>query len=361
MAQFRHLAVIAAAAVIGAPAIPSSPIGASTPDPAAWPTEGSELSVMTYNVKGLPWPIASGRPVAFVAIGQRLRLMRARGVQPRIVVLQESFTDDAKRLGELAGYRHRAFGARVAGTSPSAPLGTRFAAAGQTLKGEGLGAVLDSGLTILSDYPIVRTASMAFPEGACAGFDCLAAKGVLVAWIRLPGSSVPVAVVNTHLNSGRAAMVETSRSNAAHVWQVGAVRAFLSRTIAPDTPVIFGGDFNVGTYPERNAAMAEPVIGQGQRDDLSTAASSNLVPKSAQAEVKAILKKNLDKIFSRSGPDLALSPARAWVPFGLATTSNPLSDHAGFVVEYSYRGEQDRMANGTMLPARSVSVPSTGG
>ena len=31
-----------------------------------------ELAVLTYNVKGLPWPVASGRDEAMVRIGERL-------------------------------------------------------------------------------------------------------------------------------------------------------------------------------------------------------------------------------------------------------------------------------------------------
>ncbi len=334
MAHFRHLALIAAAAVMGAPTLPST-IGASTPELTQWPTQTSDLSVLTFNIKGLPWPIASGRPVAFVAIAERLRLLRAQGIQPRIVVLQESFTEDAKRLGTLAGYRYMAFGSERTGTASEAPLGPTYAAAGQTIKGEGVGAVLDSGLTILSDYPILKVARMAFPEGACAGYDCLAAKGALIAWVKLPGSEQPLAVVTTHLNSGRAAMVAAERSNAAHVWQVGAVRAFVKQAIAKDTPVIFGGDLNIGDYPARRAAMALPLIGTGQQDDLATALAQNRVPTSSAQELQAVLDRNLDKVLSRGTARLPLSPRRAWVPFGLSGR-NPLSDHAGVVVEYSY-------------------------
>jgi endonuclease/exonuclease/phosphatase family metal-dependent hydrolase len=336
MAHFRNFTLIAAAAILGAPSLPSASIGASAPDLTGWPKASSDLSVMTFNVKGLPWPIASGRPMAFSGIAERLRLMRSQGIQPHIVVLQETFTQDAKRIGALAGYANVTFGSTIAPATRRSPLGVKFGDEAQTIKGEGVGAVLDSGLTILSDYPIVKTARLAFPAGACAGFDCLAAKGVLVAWVKLPGNARPLAIVNTHLNSGRAALVPTERSNKAHVWQVGAIRAFLAKTISKDTPVIFGGDFNIGDYPERRAALAKPMIDGAQRDDLNSVIEQGRVPASSRSEMLSILNRNLDKMFSRSGGGLSLTPSRAWVPFGLAATSRPLSDHAGFIVEYSY-------------------------
>src|SRR3546814_6089793 len=62
------------------------------------------LSVMTYNVAGLPWPLAKKGPEALHAIGERLSLMRARGCAPGVVVLQEAFSRDAKAIGRIAGY-----------------------------------------------------------------------------------------------------------------------------------------------------------------------------------------------------------------------------------------------------------------
>src|SRR3569833_3219358 len=79
---------------------------AQLPDDGPAPT----LSVLTYNVHGLPWPIASDRDSALEAIGGRLRLLRARGEQPHIVLLQEAFTDAAKRIAAQSGYPYAALG-----------------------------------------------------------------------------------------------------------------------------------------------------------------------------------------------------------------------------------------------------------
>ena len=48
-------------------------------------------------------------------------------------------------------------------------------------RGERSGKVAGSGLQILSDYPIVAIRRQAFPEAACAGYDCLANKGIVMA------------------------------------------------------------------------------------------------------------------------------------------------------------------------------------
>src|SRR6478735_10191093 len=57
------------------------------------------LSILTYNVHGLPWPIASNRSKSLRRIADRLAALRRMGLQPSIVVLQEAFTTDAKDIG----------------------------------------------------------------------------------------------------------------------------------------------------------------------------------------------------------------------------------------------------------------------
>ncbi len=80
-------------------------IGASAPDlpvsyrgPLQSPTFDGRLSVMTYNIHGLPWPVAWGRTSAFVQITQRLGALRAGGRQPHVVLLQEAFTRQAQAM-----------------------------------------------------------------------------------------------------------------------------------------------------------------------------------------------------------------------------------------------------------------------
>src|SRR5688572_2222947 len=76
------------------------------------------LSVMTYNIKGLPWPLATGRADAMDRIAGRLIDLRCAGRQPHIVLLQEAFTEEAAAIARTAGYAHVAFGPDIRTRSP---------------------------------------------------------------------------------------------------------------------------------------------------------------------------------------------------------------------------------------------------
>ena len=334
MRTLRFAGWIGLAGMLMAPA-PFQPTDfADAVDLANPPQNAEGLSVMTYNVKGLPWPAAWGRAPSLEAIGKSLAAMRERNSQPQVVLLQEAFTDHAKAIGRQAGYRHIAIGPRQAPAGDAAPLGASFAAQARWDRGERAGTVLDSGLVILSDYPIVRSRSLAFPQGACAGLDCLAAKGVLIAWIAVPGAPQPIAVINTHLNSRRSTHVASERADQAYVWQVDAIRRFVSANVDDATPVIFGGDFNTGEAPRRVAAFARPMLGAFEQDGLSTALSRQGGKNFARDEALHILERNKDKLLSRNGSEITLAPQGFSVPFGVRSPTARLSDHAGFVVVY---------------------------
>lgn len=335
MHTLRFAGWIALAGMLMAPAPIQRTDYGDAIDLANVPRNAAGLSVMTYNVKGLPWPAAWGRAPALTAIGDRLAKMREGHSQPQVVLLQEAFTDQAKAIARQAGYRHIAFGPQQAPAADAGPLGKGFAAAARWDRGERSESLLDSGLVILSDYPIVRSRNFAFPQGACAGFDCLAAKGVMVAWIAVPDAPQPIAIVNTHLNSRRATHVPSERADQAYVWQVGATRRFIARNIDRDTPVIFGGDFNGGKAPRRLSALAQPMLGEAEQDGLSTALILRGIPDSTRDEAAEILKRNKDKLLSRNGREIGLAPRRVSVPFGIRSQTAPLSDHAGFVIEYA--------------------------
>jgi len=338
----KLLAVLCVLTLLSAPTTSQQPFTITPPTLAAWPSERAGLSVMTYNIKGLPWPIARGRPRALDAIGQRLRLMRQREVQPDVVLLQEAFSDDAKRIAEIAGYDFVARGPSASRVQPLPPLGEGFAGDARWIKGERSGNVVDSGLLILSDFPIVKSRRYAFPRGACAGYDCLASKGVLAAWIKLPSLRSPIAVVDTHLNSRHSTHVAPARADAAYAWQVGAVHRFLKRAIPLETPVIFGGDFNIGDVDRRMQAFdATPLLGSHQTDDLRAVSRSEAVVPGDKEEALQIVERNKDRIFSRGGPDIALEPQRAWVPFAEEPSGGAMSDHFGFVIDYKLSNNEE--------------------
>jgi len=308
---------------------------AVSPEPVhARPHAAGELSVMTYNVKGLPFPAAFGRAGKLAEIGQRLGYLRRAGLQPHVVLLQEAFIPEAKAIARTAGYAHVATGPQI---SDVRNIPMNLAAGSSWLKGESLGKWVDSGLVILSDYPIVRTRKMAFPADMCAGYDCLAAKGMLLAWIKVPGHDMPVAIADTHLNSRKASGVDVSQANAAYELQVTAARNFIRANVAADAAIIFGGDFNLGHDPRRLAAeAADGGIVPGAREATSLANSIDTTGMTKRDRA-AILSRAKDKQYFRAGTDDRLALRDLEVPFGIGNGGSDLSDHLGFIASYAVR------------------------
>ena len=217
------------------------------------PSADDPLSVMTYNVRGLPWPIAWGRADALAQIGDRLAALRRAGRQPHILLLQEAFTPEARAIAARAGYAHVVAGPdrRMRGPAPVSARDRTYLARARWDRGEAADKQFGSGLLILSDYPILSAARLAFPAHACAGFDCLANKGALVARLAVPGMAQPVHVVNTHLNARKAAGVPIARSQRAFERQVDLLTRFVRAQVPQDAPLILGGDMNIGRDPAR--------------------------------------------------------------------------------------------------------------
>jgi endonuclease/exonuclease/phosphatase family metal-dependent hydrolase len=289
MVGFRALALLTTATLLGASAVSAPSYNIEPAETPTWPAATGAVSVMSYNIKGLPWPIALGREDAISAIGQRLAAMRSSNAQPRIVLLQEAFGQTANALGEAGGYRFVVNGPQVSRSHGPQPIDETFAEGAQWIKGEESGSLIDSGLAILSDYPVTRIERYAFPKGACAGYDCLAAKGVLVAWIKVPGAGEPIAVFDTHLNARRSTHVANERADRAYAWQVAAVRKFVSRVLPPYTPVIFGGDFNTGQAPARLAAASHSLFDGTPIDGLTTILAKGGVLARSQNEAHRII------------------------------------------------------------------------
>lgn len=320
-------------------------LGARLPDAAASPPSPVErlhfdgtLSVLTYNVKGLPWPVALGRDAALDQIALRLRIMRQRGRAPHVIVLQEAFTPEAQEIGKAAGYRYAASG--MAANETAAPAMSHadnaFAADASWLKGETEGKYVGSGLMILSDYPIVAVRRMAFPAFACAGFDCLANKGALLVRLDIPGAPTPVEVVTTHLNSRKASHVPDERSIFAYRRQVEELTGFVRRQHDPRFPLIVAGDFNVGSALPRRSALLEAANAQWVpnapvRNALSTfqQQGGTLIADAAYS-----LERARDWQFYSDGTAQKLTLTGIDVPFGHEPSGEMLSDHVGYVARF---------------------------
>jgi endonuclease/exonuclease/phosphatase family metal-dependent hydrolase len=306
------------------------------PDETETATEAAGLSVMTYNVEGLPWPARFGRGDALARIGERLALMRAIGVQPRIVVLQEAFSDDAKAIRAASGHRYAVLGpdAALAGEPAASRSDRAFAGQGSFLKGERSGKLLDSGLVILSDYPVLSVKRAAFPVAACAGYDCLANKGMVMAVVAVPGRPEPIAIVNVHLNSKRASGVSVERADAAFRRQVRALDRFLAANRAPGMPMIVAGDFNIGHSATRRALVMRVLArhhGTTPRDVLTDCAERNPACRDRlTADARASRSRAKDWQFLLPGSNAELTVRRVTTPFGRERDGSMLSDHVGY-------------------------------
>lgn len=338
------LAIIAAVpllAITGAPEVSSTSLrkldGANQ-------SQLDQLSVLTYNVKGLPWPVATGREEAFKAIESRLGTMRIAGKQPRIVVLQEAFTERAKQIGARSGYRYSASGpsaAEITAAPTAADTGPRqFVREASIFRGESEGKWLDSGLMIFSDYPIVSVKRAAFPASVCAGFDCLANKGALLVEIQIPGKPVPVTLITTHLNSRRGARVSEKRSLQAYKMQVAFLSDFVDRHRKADSPLIISGDFNASSPARRLALVQAPFLSNPDSLDKAPPSGLNALFGSLDKgeklanEAAYIAERGRDWQFYIDGSSVSIEPKALRIPFGREADGTMLSDHLGFSIVY---------------------------
>ncbi|WP_225883446.1 endonuclease/exonuclease/phosphatase family protein [Sphingomonas aliaeris] len=305
---------------------------------ASLPAIGHALSVLTYNVEGLPWPIASGRPDNLAAIADRLKYLRARGQAPKVVVLQEAFTKDARSIGQKAGYRYIVDGPSSDHAAPAGmnTVDPTFAAAARWWSGETEGKMLGSGLQLLSDYPIVEVRRMVFPAGDCAGYDCLANKGAMLVRVAVPGLTTPVDIVTTHLNSRAASGVAKSRADQAYARQVDLLTGFVEHARDPRNPLIVAGDFNMGKTPVRRAALFGQIeqrwsVAGSVRNALGQAVQDRLpMPQDAVATAR----RAKDWQFFAPGHAAALELTGISVPFGREPNGDMLSDHVGYIAYF---------------------------
>jgi endonuclease/exonuclease/phosphatase family metal-dependent hydrolase len=311
------------------------------------------LSVLTYNVEGLPWPVRSGRAPRLREIARQLRTLRGEGRAPDVVLLQEAFSNDAARIGRRAGYadyvRGPSAGMKRPGTSEEAEralVGKR-----KRRKGEGFPQFLSSGLYVLSDYPIVVARRQPFRSRECAGFDCLSNKGLLFARIVMPGVPAPVDIFNTHLNSRGSTGVSEARSLLAHRLQIEETARFIEEMRSPRHPMIFGGDFNMRRAPERFERFAVrqrwPIVHQwcvepGSACDVRLSWDGDAPWMDTQ-----------DLQGFDSGAGVEVEPALVDALFDEPWRGSPLADHDGLLVVYrlSWRSSEPSMPLAACTPS----------
>lgn len=296
-------------------------------------TAAVTVSVLTYNVEGLPWPARSNRKARLREIARQLAAMRDKGTAPDIVLLQEAFTVEAARIGARVGYPNRVRGPSRRASRPATSEEADPALVGRRkrVKGEGFGRFLSSGLYILSEFSIAEAASQPFRSRECAGFDCLANKGLQHARILVPGVPAPLDLFNTHLNSRGASRVSEARSLKAHRLQIDETSRFIEERRDLRNPMIFGGDFNMRNAQDRfeHFAMRTPYRLVHQYCVQSGACDVRI---SWDGDEPWLDTQDLQGF--EDGEEVSVRPFRVQAMFDRPWRGRPLADHDGLLVLY---------------------------
>lgn len=222
-----------------------------------------ELSVLTYNVAGLPWPQRTGT-------GRAMERIAAAWAEtfpddpPEVLLLQEAFVPSATRLPLEIGYGNVVRGPRRLDKPEPRPdrASRAFRQERRLFKGERLFVVVGSGLVAATDLAVTDNTNQPFGRHSCAGYDCLANKGAMLLEIALPGMPEPLFILNTHLNSRPASGVSDERSFYAYRRQVAELRELLDRKWAGRGPLIWAGDLNARGNLERFGFQQERLPGE---------------------------------------------------------------------------------------------------
>ncbi len=289
------------------------------------------LKVLTYNIEGLGFPARKGREKQLAEIGSRLSSMRAAGTAPDVVMFQEMFSGAAKQAVMATGYPAIAPGPRRTTRAPQSTV-DKLPGKAKLKRGEIGLHFAGSGLAIASRFPIVHTENLAYGKQACAGIDCLANKGIMMARIVMPGVPTPIDLYNTHMNSRGASKAPPKRNLAAHDRQAIEASQFIDATHDDNFPVILGGDFNM--------RHSEPRWENFSRHQSLTLVHRECANPASGCEVRmswdgdAPWMDTQDLQFFWRGNPVTVRPVRVEAMFDGRPDSPTLSDHDGFLVTY---------------------------
>lgn len=234
-------------------------------------TNEVNISVITYNVAGLPQIISSSNPVLYTTeIGKLLN-------EFSIVQVQEDFCyHDSLLLNNTHPYRTETTGCVPGG----------------------------DGLNTFSVFPIANVERV--PWDDCTGADCLTPKGFSYSQISFPGGGV-IDFYNLHCNAGaNTESLEARRKNIAQLC------AYLQQH-SEGKAVIVMGDFNCRYTREGDTIRA--MLDLGFRDVWLEMNRSGSVPDFSPDPLRDCTPNRnsfnceiVDKIFYRSNPDIEITP-----------------------------------------------------
>lgn len=294
-------------------------------------TASTRLDVLTYNIEGLSWPARSGRAESLRTLGQRLAELHGAGEAPDVVLFQEVFSRASVRAVEALPYAGIAAGPGRSESRVRRP-GRSLPGPRRPFRGE-LGLKLQTaGLAIATDFPIVASNSAPFPRRSCAGFDCLANKGVLHIEIEIPGVPGTLHLFNTHMNSQGSSRVPARRYHAAHDQQGRFIASFIHDIAGLEAPLIFGGDFNMRRSELRFSAFdqTQPLL-LVHRICSETPEACD-VQMSWDGDAPWMDTQDLQLFWP--GDTVGVRPVRVEAMFDGGRSGPRLSDHDGFRVLY---------------------------
>jgi endonuclease/exonuclease/phosphatase family metal-dependent hydrolase len=322
------------------------PLVAPLPQPAARATpvvvdpetgeHSLEVSVLSYNVAGLPWPLRSGTGRAMDRIKQAMN-EEFEQERPDFLLLQEAFVPSATRIADDVGYSNFVRGPTRGrrSTLDMAPASRDFVKGRRRFKGERFGRIVNSGLVLATDYPIDDAVAEPFGRRSCAGFDCLANKGMMLVTVRLPELPEPLFLLNTHLNSGVASGVPYHRSLYAHRRQVREIEALLKRDWQHRGPLIYAGDFNSRNAPDRFEFKDERLPGELAHRFCRDNPDRCSIEMSWDSDEPWMDTQDLQGY--ADGPTVRIEPVAIAAMFDEPVDGKMLSDHDGLLVTYRLR------------------------
>ncbi|MGE0616369.1 MAG: sphingomyelin phosphodiesterase [Bacteriovoracia bacterium] len=250
--------------------------------------DAAQLSILTYNVFGLPAPVGGKAAKA----KWRFAEIAARLGDYDVVALQEAWDKPTADLIKKSDLPHHATGPKP-----------------QQLFG-------GNGLITLSRYPIVKKGFREFRD--CTGFDCFAKKGVL--WTRLNlGAGRALDVYNTHLNAwdkgiggdeGMRVRMSQIMELGMFIWQNSSGVPFVlmgdmnAEADSPEYERIRALTHGVDVYRVANGASGDPEIAHGP---TYVAGENSWIPDFMKAFVKP---QRIDYIWVSGARDLKVREAR---------------------------------------------------
>lgn len=291
-----------------APASPMPKPSPSTvdkaPDPIA-PTTfdqvGEELSILTYNVWGLPGLLGTKRSDRFSRLGPTLN-------RYDVVTLQAAYSDDIESLKQNTGF---AYHARINNSS--------------LLK-------TNSGLYTLSKYPILKTEYEEFDH--CSGTDCLTRKGILLTRIEHPKLG-PIDIYSTHYQAGDSAKAKDIRSQQDN----RELQEMIQRNRS-SFPVIVMGDFEmVPDQPEYQDLLQRLPLTDAYRKMHPNTGGYTYTPDNPYLKGEGIPQR-LDYIFLLAKTGIEIKPLSVDLAYDQPVDGWMLSNHSGVSARLQIRVTQ---------------------